>query len=90
MAKVNTDHTNTKEINLALKVVKLTHERFKVPGGYIKPTGYAFKHPEHGYLRFKNNISPYIPLGGKKTCEEILGAGGFLHFDDIVWIKPMD
>jgi hypothetical protein len=79
----------TKKINAALEIVKLDHQRFTVPGGYIQPTGYAFKHPEYGYLGFKDRYGPYNPIGKKKALEDIIRSGGFLHFEDMVWSHPM-
>ncbi|WP_256719742.1 3-isopropylmalate dehydratase [Paenibacillus glucanolyticus] len=76
-------------VNAALEIVKLEFQRFTVPGGYIKPTGYAFKHPEYGYLAFNDTTGPYNPCGGKNALEEIMATGGFIHFDDMVWLSPM-
>lgn len=78
-----------KEINAALEIKKLDHQRFNVPGGYIQPNGYAFKHPEYGYLGFKDRHLPYNPIGGKKALKEIVEAGGFIDFNDVIWLKPI-
>lgn len=77
-------------INAALEIVKLEHQRFSVPGGYVQPTGHAFKHPQYGYLGFKDGKGPYNPIGGKKALEEILASGGFIHFEDMVWLQPIN
>ncbi|MNL03906.1 hypothetical protein D3C87_1244550 [compost metagenome] len=82
------ERTNdTKEINAALKIVKLSGQKFAVPGGYIVPTGYALYHPVYGFFGFKDNVSPYRPAGGKKALESIMAEGGFLNFTDSVWWK---
>lgn len=80
----------TKAINAQLEIVKLNGERFAVPGGYMKPDGYCFRHPELGFLGFKSDKPiPYRPIGGKNALQSILDDGGFLDFDSIVWFKPM-
>lgn len=77
-------------INAALEIVKLENQRFRVPGGYIQPIGFALRHPEFGYLGFKHKPNePYIPIGGKIAFKAVLDAGGFLGFDDCIWIQPI-
>lgn len=88
--KTNIGNKAIQRINAALQIVKLENQRFTVPGGYIQPTGYALKHPEYGYLAFKDSKGPYRPIGGKSALEEILKKGGFLHFADMVWLNPMN
>ena len=80
----------TKAINAQLEIVKLNGERFEVPGGYMKPDGYCFRHPELGFLSFKGDKPiPYIPRGGWDALQSILDDGGLLDFDTIVWRVPM-
>ncbi|MEK4108632.1 MULTISPECIES: 3-isopropylmalate dehydratase [unclassified Paenibacillus] len=80
----------TKLINDALEIVKLGTQKFKVSGGYIMPRGYAFKHPKLGYLAFCHSPNcPYNPIGGQNALKEILDAGGFTGFEDIVWLQDM-
>lgn len=80
----------TKAINAKLEIVKLNGERFKVPGGYVRPDGYCFRHPKLGFLSFQGDKPiPYRPIGGRGALHSILDGGGFLDFDSIVWIKPM-
>ncbi|MBD7970329.1 hypothetical protein [Paenibacillus gallinarum] len=85
----SSNKNKTKEINAALEIKKLDHQRFNVPGGYIQPNGYALKHPEYGYLGFKDRHLPYNPIGGKQALKEIVEAGGFTDFDDVIWLKPI-
>jgi hypothetical protein len=76
-------------INANLKVVKLGTQCFAVPGGYIKPTGYALFNPELGFFAFVGDgDGPYTPVGGKKALQSILDGGGFLNFDTAVWLTP--
>lgn len=82
--------TGIKAINKALEIVKLGTQRFIVNGGYIMPTGYAFKHPTLGYLGFKDRPDcPYIPLGGQNALKEIQASGGFTSLEGIIWLQEM-
>lgn len=77
-------------INKALEIVELGGQRFQVPGGYIQPTGYALKHPKLGFLGFKDKPgTPYIPVGGRTALKAVLDAGGFINFNDCVWIQEI-
>lgn len=77
-------------INSALTIVRLKGEtKFKHPLGYTAPWGYCFKHPEKGYFAFEGETSPYIPCGGRKSLVSIMEQGGFLNFDNAVWLQPL-
>lgn len=78
----------TIDINKRLKIVKVENQKFKTIGGYFKPEGYTLLHPELGYFSFKGDV-PYMPKGGKQVLQDIMDAGGFLNFDNCVWLKPM-
>ena len=68
--------------NNALEVVRLKGElKFKHPLGYTRPSGYCFKHPVKGF---------YMPCGGKKALLSIIHSGGFLNFDNVVWLQPLN
>lgn len=76
------------QINKALQIVKLKGQTFIVPGGFVRPTGYALHHPERGFLSFKgDSYSPYTPIGGRKALRSIMDAGGLLNFDDVMWLQ---
>lgn len=76
-------------LNNELKIVRLKGvTRFKHPLGYTAPWGYCLKHPEKGYFAFAGNTEPYIPCGGRKALVSILEQGGFLDFDNIIWLQP--
>ena len=78
-------------INSELEIVKLTGNlKFKDSVGYTMPEGYCFMHPEKGYLAFAGNTMPYMPLGGKNALLNIQKDGGFLSFDDMAWVKPVE
>ena len=47
-------------------------------------------HPDKGYLAFAGNTMPYMPLGGKNALLNIQKDGGFLNFDDMAWVKPVE
>lgn len=80
----------TQSINASLQIVKLKDQRFRVRGGYVMPDGYAFKHPELGFLAFNDKPDvPYTPLGGRNALQAILDAGGLLSFEDCSFIKAM-
>lgn len=79
------------EINRDLETVALTGQVFQIEGGCIKPSGYAMYHPERGFLSFAfDKGRHYSPAGGRKALQEILDAGGFLNFDNIVWVQRID
>ena len=78
-------------INSELEIVKLTGNlKFKDSVGYTMPEGYCFMHPDKGYLAFAGNTMPYMPLGGKNALLNIQKDGGFLSFDDMAWVKPVE
>ena len=78
-------------INSELEIVKLTGNlKFKDSVGYTMPKGYCFMHPDKGYLAFAGNTMPYMPLGGKNALLNIQKDGGFLSFDDMAWVKPVE
>lgn len=79
----------TKQINAGLQIVKLGEIKFKAPGGYYKPTGYALRHPELGYFAFSGEDTPYTPKGGRKALKQILAAGGMLNFDTCTWLQEL-
>ncbi len=82
--------TETIAINNALEVVRLTGKlKFRHPLGYTMPTGWCFKHPVKGYLAFEGNTDPYLPCGGKRALLSIMEQGGFLNFDNAVWVNPI-
>jgi len=79
----------TAEINAGLKIVKLDGRKmFPTTNGYYSPEGFALYHSELGYYSFKGDC-PYTPIGGKKALKAILDGGGFLDFDNCVWLKEM-
>ena len=78
-------------INNSLEIVRLNgNVKFKAPLGYTLPCGYCFKHLEKGYFAFAGDIVPYIPRGGKKALLSIMESGGFLDFDNSVWLQPLN
>ena len=78
-------------INNELEIVELTGNlKFKNSVGYTMPEGYCFMHPDKGYLAFAGNTMPYMPLGGKNALLNIQKDGGFLNFDDMAWVKPVE
>jgi hypothetical protein len=75
-----------------LKIIKLNRRPFKVPGGYVLCTGYALlENANDSYIAFKHDDGlPYIPCGGKKALQSILDAGGFVGFDNMTYVVPMN
>jgi hypothetical protein len=78
-------------MNFNLEIFRLDGSlKFKVPGGYIKPTGYTFQNKDTGaFLGFTDFKGPYIPVGGKRALEKILADGGFINSEGMVWLYPM-
>ena len=81
----------TIKINNALEIVRLKGNlKFKHPLGYTLPCGYCFKHPEKGFFAFAGETEPYMPCGGRKALLSIMQSGGFLDFDNAVWLQPLN
>lgn len=81
----------TIKINNALEIVRLKGNlKFKHSLGYTLPYGYCFKHPEKGYFAFAGETEPYMPCGGRKVLLSIMQSGGFLNFDNTVWLQPLN
>lgn len=78
-----------KAINAALQIVKMSNQKFSVPGGYMMVKGYALYHPILGFFGFKGDDKPYTPAGGKKALQSILADGGLLSFDNAEWWTEM-
>lgn len=53
---------------------------------YYFSRGFAFFVPGFGYLKFKTDNKPYV-LDSKKWLQSILDAGGFIHMNDVEFIK---
>jgi hypothetical protein len=77
----------TQEINLGLEIIKLDGMVFydAVAQKSYTVNGHGFYHKDFGYLGFKENNKPYVPVGGKKACKEILKAGGFTTYEGMEW-----
>ena len=87
--------SETTAINSKLEIVKLSNQKFKVPGGYVIKKGYALHHPALGFFCWPNpnkdgHILPYTPKGGKATLQEILDTGGFLSFENSIWMMEVN
>ncbi len=76
-------------INDQLQIVRLQNTKFQAPNGYWLLDGYALHHSELGYVSFDGK-KPYQPNGGKATLQMVMDAGGFISFDDMYWVKPMN
>ena len=56
---------------------------------------WAFYEEGKGYIAYSCDrdkfgfLIPYSPLGGRKTLEEILNAGGFLNMNGIEYVNPI-
>lgn len=53
---------------------------------YVFSSGFAFFVPGFGYLKFKADKVVYV-LGAKKWLQSILDAGGFIHMNDVEFVK---
>ncbi|GAC44046.1 hypothetical protein [Paenibacillus popilliae] len=80
----------TVAINSSLEIVKMEDCHFRTLSmlGYYKVSGYAFRHPELGYVSYDGEI-PFIPRGGKRTLQSILDDGGFISYDGMHWVREM-
>jgi len=81
-------------MNEQLIIVKLDSRTwFKVannPGVRISITGHVFYIENRGYLAFKHDGTPYNPIGGLKSLKSILETGGFIHFNDVEFMQPIE
>lgn len=79
----------TKQLNKALEVVRLDGVQFNTPNGVAKIYGYGFYVAGKGYLQFNTDVIPYTPCGGKEVLENIVQAGGFLNYNNIIFVQPI-
>ncbi|MGG1669990.1 3-isopropylmalate dehydratase [Paenibacillus sp. NRS-1783] len=79
----------TIEINDQLQIVRLQNTKFQELNGIWLLDGYALHHPELGYVSFDGK-KPFQPGGGKATLQSVMDAGGFVSFEGMYWVKPIN
>lgn len=75
---------------MKLEIVNIKGLKFEGENGYYmaSKTSWAFK-TKHGYLS-NDGVFPYVPAGGKKALQSILDCGGYISYDGITFINPMN
>lgn len=81
---------NINEINKGLKIVKVSNKKFGFESAYCEHSGYCFKHDKYGFIAFEDSITPYSPCGGRKALKSILEAGGFVSFEGMKFVNPIN
>lgn len=83
----------TRVLNSGLQIVDVSGKKFMINSttGYIVSNRkFAFYIHGLGYLKFKNEKEIYMPLGGKKALQSIINMGGFLHYEDMDFVNPIN
>lgn len=85
------------ETNARLEIVKLKNAKFGTPRLYKSVTGYAFYDAKKGGYwaysahRDKHGIlAPYTPCGGREALEKIVSDGGFVSYEGMEIVKPLE
>lgn len=82
---------DAQQLNKQLEIVNLKDYQFATPQGYVKVKGFAFFIKGKGFLKYKSdrNFIPYVPMGGRKSLQSIIDAGGFLWYNDFEFINAI-
>lgn len=83
----------TIELNRKLEIAKIDSDyKFKVSETQTAHInhGYCFYVEGKGYLAFEKDETPYTPTGGIDALQSILHDGGFLHYEDMKFVNPID
>ena len=79
-----------------MKIIKLKDKCFGTQSMYRKVSGYTFYEESKGYIAFTSDrdqygiLVPYIPIGGKMALEAILADGGFVSFEGMEYVVPIE
>ncbi len=75
---------------MKLTIVNIKGMKFAGKDGYYMASknAYAFE-TEKGFYS-DDGVYPYTPAGGKKALQVILDGGGFLNYDGVVFVQPME
>ena len=79
--------------NSQLRIINLKGYKFNTPKGICEfNSGFGLAIMGKGFVKFKSEKSPipYNPIGGKKALQSIIDAGGFVHYNDIEFIMPLN
>lgn len=91
MNKIFERTTVTIELNTKLEIVKIDHNyKFRKEFDIVSTSGYFFYIEGKGYLAFNGDVIPYNPRGKINVLQNILNDGGFLYYDDIKFINPIN
>lgn len=92
MSKIFERTPETIELNSKLEIVKIDHDYKFLKSDFegMSTSGYCFYIEGKGYLAFKGNAIPYNPIGRINALQSILDAGGFLNYEDIKFINPIN
>lgn len=83
----------TRLFNSQLIIVELKDMAFNTPKGICRfHKGFGLAIPGKGFIKFKHQEMPlpYSPIGGKKALQSIIDAGGFVHYNDIEFVMPLN
>ncbi len=75
---------------MKLIITNIKGLKFAGKDGYYMASAntWAFK-TEKGFYS-DDSVYPYTPAGGKKALQLILDGGGFLNYDGVTFVQPME
>lgn len=83
----------TRLFNSQLRIIDLKGYKFNTPKGICTfNKGWGLAILGKGFVKFKSEQLPipYNPIGGKKALQSIIDAGGFIHYNDIEFVMPLN
>ena len=92
MIDLNKRTPETIELNSKLQIVKINSD-YKFQDGekidFVR-FGYCFYIEGKGYVAFEKDTTPYTPMGGINSLESILNDGGFLTYEGMKFMQPIN
>lgn len=83
----------TRLFNSQLRIIDLKGYKFNTPKEICTfNKGWGLAILGKGFVKFKSEQLPipYNPIGGKKALQSIIDAGGFIHYNDIEFVMPLN
>lgn len=84
--------SQTIALNARIQIVNLRNYQFQTPKGICTLRGWGMMIPGKGFIKFKHDELPvpYSPIGGKKALQSIMESGGFLEYDSLEFVNPIN
>lgn len=82
------------DFNKRLQVKSVKGLKFRISDKIVCELhkGYGFYIEGKGFVRFDNDKLPipYTPAGGRKTVKEVIEQGGFLTYNGMSFVNPIN